>query len=92
MFQRNNHRRNRKENNLSSEKTSQNSDIPTTIVKENADIFADFVRKINAAFKLSIFPNSLKLADITSLHKEGKKDLKENYRPVRILSNLSNVF
>ena len=27
------------------------------------------------------FPASLKSLDVTPLHKKGKKDLKENYRP-----------
>ena len=40
----------------------------------------------------SNFPNSLKLADITPLHKKGRKDNKENYRPVSILATLSKIF
>ena len=39
-----------------------------------------------------MFPNSLKLADVTPLHKKGRKDLKENHRPVSILPTLSKVF
>ena len=54
-------------NKLNSKNASQNSDIPKRIVKENPDTFSDFLCKsINATFKTSI-PNSLKLADITSL-------------------------
>ena len=34
----------------------------------------------------------MKLADFTPLHKKGRQDLKENYRPVIIISTLSNVF
>ena len=32
------------------------------------------------------------MADVTPLHKKGKKDLKENYRPVSILPVFSKVF
>ena len=32
------------------------------------------------------------MADVTPLHKKGKKDLKENYRPVSILPIFSKVF
>ena len=40
--------------------SSQNSDIPKRMVKENADIFADILCKsINSTFQLSIFPNFL---------------------------------
>ena len=34
----------------------------------------------------------MKLADITALHKKGRKDNKENYRPVSILPTLSKIF
>ena len=32
------------------------------------------------------------MADVTPLHKKGKKDLKENYRAASILPRFSNVF
>ena len=57
---------------FSTKKASQNSDIITRIVKENANIFTDFLWKsINATFKSSVFPNFLKLADVT--HSYTKK-------------------
>ena len=37
------------------------------------------------------FFNCVKLADITPLHKIGKKDIKENYRPVSTLRELSKI-
>ena len=48
-------------------------------------------KSINTTFKSSMFPNSLKLADVTPLHKKGRKDLKI-YRSVSILPILSTVF
>ena len=72
---------------MSSKKPLINNDTLTRIVKENADIFAEFLCKsVNAKFKLSMFFSSLKLADVTPLHKKGRKDLKE------ILPTLSEVF
>ena len=57
------------------------------------DIFADFpCENPNKAFKSSLFTACLKPADVTSLHKKGKKDLKENYRPASILARLLKVF
>ena len=44
---------------------------------------------INALFKSLMFPNSLKLADVTPIHKKGMKELKEDYRSVSILPTLS---
>ena len=38
------------------------------------------------------FPDTMKLADITPSHKKHDKCLKENYRPISILSSLSKVF
>ena len=73
-------------------KASQNSDIPIKIIKENLDIFIGFLcTNINSSFKSSSFPSCLKMADVTPLHKKGKKDLKENYRPVSILPVFSKV-
>ena len=41
---------------------------------------------------MSTFLEILKHADIIPLYKEGKKDIKGNYKPVSILSNLSKIF
>ena len=46
----------------------------------------------NAMFKSSVFPNSLKLADVTPLHKKGRKVLKEDNGLVSILPTLSKIF
>ena len=78
---------------LNKNKASQKSDIPIRIMKENANIFAEFLcETVNSAIKSSNFHNGLKLADITPLHKKGMKDNKENYRPVSVLPTLSKIF
>ena len=67
--------------------------IGKTETKENADSFVDYLcDSINALFKLLMFPNSLKLADVTPIHKKGMKELKEDYRSVSILPTLSEMF
>ena len=59
---------------LDKTKASQKTDIPTRIVKENIDICADFLcTSINRAIKSSSFPSSLKLADVTPVHKKGER-------------------
>ena len=74
-------------------KASQRSDIPTKTIKENIDIFGDFIGKsYNNTIKASQFYQNLKLADITPAHKKGKKDMKDNYRPVSILPDLLKIF
>ena len=78
---------------LDKNKASQHSDIPIKTIKENLDIFAGFLcTNINSSFKSSSLPSCLKMADVTPLHKKGKKHLKENYRPVSILPVFSKVF
>ena len=78
---------------LDKNKASQHSEIPIKIIKENLDIFVDFLcTNINSSFKSTSFPSCLKIADVTPLNKKGKKDLKENYRPASILPIFSKVF
>ena len=60
--------------NLKMNKASESSDMPTKIIKQNVDIFAKFLWEIiNSAIKSSTFPSCLKSADMTPLHKKGKK-------------------
>ena len=80
-------------NRLNKNKVSQKSDIPTKIIHDNVDLFADFiVGSLKGTIKTSIFSSCLKLADIAPLHKKGREDNKENYRPVSILPTLSKIF
>ena len=39
-----------------------------------------------------LFPDDLKLADVTPVYKKKSKTSKDNYRPVSILSNISKVY
>ena len=47
---------------------------------------------INTLFQSLIFPDSLKLADVTPIPKKGMKELKEDYRSVSIRPSLSKMF
>ena len=80
-------------NNLNINKVTQNTDIPAKIIKENSDIFGDFVySNLNCFINTSIHSSLLKTADITPTHKKDSKSEKNNYRPVSILSNISKVY
>ena len=79
----------KKINNLKTNKATQSTDIPTKLIKENS-IFADFIfGNYNNCISYSIFPNSLKNAMITPVHKKCAKTSEDNYRPASILSNIS---
>ena len=47
---------------------------------------------INASIPSSTFPNELKEADIIPVHQNKSNLSKENYRPIRILRNISKVY
>ena len=78
---------------LNPSKAASKHSIPVKIIKGNCDIFA---KKIHIDFDNSIctgvFPNNLKLADITPTHKKGNRTDKNNYRAISILPALSKIF
>ena len=79
--------------NLDASKASQEDDIPTKMIKENSDIFSNFIyQSFNNMIDACIFPTSLKLANITPVNKKGSKNSKENYRSVSILPNISKIY
>ena len=79
--------------NLDVSKASQDSDIPTKIIKVNADIFAEVLYNVfNRSLELGEFSSGMKLANVTPVHKKRSRYDKGNYRSVSILLNLSKVF
>ena len=71
----------------------ESTDIPIKFVKENIDILSNVLCKsFHNSINLSTFSEIFNHADITSLYKKGKKDTKQNYRLVSILTNLSKIF
>ena len=75
--------------NLDSSKACQDSDIPTKVIKSNSDIFTDALySEFNRSLETSVFPPSMKLANVTPVHKKGDRSEKD----ISILPNLSKVF
>ena len=78
---------------METSKACQDTDIPTKIIKENADIFADILlARFNDSVEKSNFPSTLKKANIMPVFKRGDRNSKDNYRPVSILPNISKIF
>ena len=49
-------------------KTSRNSNVPTKIIKENAELFTDFIHSaLNKAIQSGKFPSCLKSTDVTPI-------------------------
>ena len=56
------------------------------------DIFSEVLHlSFNASVNERTFPSVFKFADVTPIFKKGSKNLNDNYRPIRILKNLSKV-
>ena len=73
-------------NSLDTSKSTQSEGIPIMIIKDNADIFANFILQSGKKF-----PDQLKKADVSPVFKKGNHNDKTNCRPVSILSSLSKI-
>ena len=60
--------------NLDASKACQDTDVPTKIIKDNCDIFGDFIyQNINDTVDNDIFPNVLKNANVFPVFKKGSR-------------------
>ena len=80
-------------NSLDKKKPTTFNNIPIRLLVENNDIISPFITDIcNESISNVVFPDSLKLADITPAHKKEERTKKDNYRPVSILPSISKIF
>ena len=74
--------------NLDKKKAYQESDIPVKIIKDNIDIFSEFIlHNFNNLIFDATFSSELKKADVIPVFKKKDQKNVENYRPVSILPN-----
>ena len=67
--------------------------IPVKIFKHVAKILIPIIKNlITQSFRSGIFPDILKIARITPIHKKGPKTAIENFRPISSLPFLSKIF
>ena len=72
--------------NLDNKKACQESDITVKIIKDNIDIFSEFLfHNFNNSIFDATFPSELKNADVISVFKKKDRKNVENYRPVSCL-------
>ena len=66
--------------------------IPNKLLKDASDIIApSLVHIFNASIMTGIFPNDLKVAIISPIHKSGCKTQCNNYRPISVLSAVAKI-
>ena len=79
--------------NLSFKKVTRKGDIPAKILKDSLSVYTkELTTIINNCLKDGLYPNELKLADVSPTSKKDDDLNKENYRPVSILSHMSKAF
>ena len=67
--------------------------IPSKILKESREYCSDILQKLfNKTLSNKEFPDELKLADVTPIYKKDDPNKSKNYRPVRVLPVVSEVF
>ena len=67
--------------NLNESKYTPNESIPAKILKDNYEIIGPkIVIDFNSSIKTGIFPQNLKVADVSPIFKNDLKHFKENYR------------
>ena len=55
------------------------------------EISSPLAHIFNLSLKKGIFPSALKLSRVVPIHKAGKTDLCDNYRPIALLSSISKI-
>ena len=80
-------------NKLDKTKSSGPNSIPTSLLKNHAKSFSLPLKlAINQSFTEGKFPDLLKIAKVCPVFKKGDTNLRENYRPISLLSNISKLF
>ena len=74
-------------------KTQGCDDIPSKLLRLGASGISSYVSQlVNHCVHVCEFPDTMKLADVSSLYKKNDNLKKDNYRPVSVLPSLSKIY
>ena len=67
--------------------------LPTRLLKEHIDVFGvELLNLINNSLNTGVFPDKLKMGEVSSLFKNEDPFNKKNYRPITVLPAVSKVY
>ena len=79
-------------NQLDPTKASIENDLPIKILIGNSDIVCSHLSNIYNSKNDNIYPQTLKLADVTPIHNKDETTSMKNYRPVSLIPIVSKLF
>ena len=67
--------------------------IPAILIKWAIHVIAHILAKFfNIFMSLGIYPDALKVAKVTPLHKKGDKTVDDNFRSISVLTQINKIF
>ena len=79
-------------NNLNSKKSSGHDGLSLNLLKDiKLELAKPITLIINQSLNTGIFPDKLKIAKITPIHKQNDKTRIDNYRPISLLPAISKI-
>ena len=77
---------------LNVSKATGSDGIPARLLRETADEITPSLTKLfNKTLQYGVIPDDWKVANVVPVHKKGRKDCVENYRPISLLPLISKV-
>ena len=78
---------------LNPKKANTTNSIPSNLLKQHFDIYGPTLHNlVNETFQENIFPEELKLADITPIFKKEDATNVKNYMPISVVPAVSKIF
>ena len=69
------------------------SDIPTKVIKQSCKVISPILQHLyNNCMANGVFPDDLKIGNISPIYKKGNEEHLENYRPVSTLPIFGKIF